>query len=257
MKPLTIDLTARTAIVTGGTSGIGLSIARALGRAGAKVVIVGRNADRGAKAQAGLAEEGIDAMFLPGDLEDENAMGAVLELACEKLGKLNILVNNAARIHPEMYQPFRSIPWDELQRSLAVNYLGALFCCRKLMPWLDAVGGNIINVSSVGGTESFSNATAYCPTKAALDHFTRCLALESGPFGVRVNAIAPGYTDTPGVSFATADAATTEKVCREKIPVGRLGHTDEVGVVAAFLASDLASYMTGSVVVVDGGWLLK
>jgi NAD(P)-dependent dehydrogenase (short-subunit alcohol dehydrogenase family) len=256
MSGIIILLKGKTALITGGTAGIGKGIARALGEAGARVVINGIDETRGRAAEQELRQLGIETHFYAADISDDAALARMVQQTVAWFGRLDILVNNAAYLHPEMYQPLAQLPQAEWDKALAVNYRAAVVACRAALPELQKTRGCILNISSVGAVEPFANATAYCPTKAALEHFTRGLARELAPQGIRVNAIAPGWIDTPGVAFHTSDVKRTQEVVAQKIPLGRLGQPVDVANCAAFVVSDLASYMTGTVVTVDGGWLL-
>lgn len=256
MSGIEISLRDKVAVVTGGTSGIGMSIARALGRAGACIVVNNLNESLGFGIENELRNAGIEARFIAADISNDVAVRQLIEQAAAWRGRLDILVNNAAHMHPEMYQPFAQIPQSELDKAFAVNYRGAVVCCKAALPHLEKTRGCILNISSVGGVESWPNASAYCPPKAALDHFTRVLASEVASLGIRVNAIAPGLIDTPGVAFHTSDKQQTQELVSRKIPLGRIGKPEDIANIAVFLVSDLAAYMTGSVVTVDGGWLL-
>jgi NAD(P)-dependent dehydrogenase (short-subunit alcohol dehydrogenase family) len=253
---MVISLKNKSALVTGGTAGIGKGIARTLGQAGARVVINGIDGTRGRNAEKELRDAGIDAHFVSADVADDGALTQLIGKTCELIGGLDILVNNAAYVQPRMYQPLSEISQAEWDRALAVNYRSAVVCCKNALPHLKKNRGCILNISSVGAVETFQNATAYCPAKAALEHFTRGLARELAPQGVRVNAIAPGWIDTPGVAFQTSNVEQTQQVVSRKIPLGRLGKPEDIANCAAFLVSDLAAYITGAVVTVDGGWLL-
>jgi NAD(P)-dependent dehydrogenase (short-subunit alcohol dehydrogenase family) len=256
MSGVAISLRDKIAIVTGGTSGIGKGIAQALGRAGARVVINGLDETRGRRAEQELRSLGVDTHFFAADISDDAAIERMLKQTVAWYGRLDILVNNAAHVHHGMYQTLAQLPQAEWDKALAINYRAAVVCCKTALPELEKSRGCILNISSVGAVETFSNATAYCPAKAALEHFTRGLARELATLSIRVNAIAPGWIDTPGVAFHTSDAEKTRAIVAQKIPLGRLGKPEDIGNCAVFVVSDLAAYMTGSVVTVDGGWLL-
>ncbi len=256
MSAVVISLKDRVAIVTGGTAGIGKGIALTFGRAGASVVINGVNEARGLAAQKELQNTGINARFIAADVADDPALANLVAQTVKLHGRLDILVNNAAYVQSQMYQPLAELSQAEWDKALAINYRSAVVACKTALPHLQLSRGCILNISSVGGVETFLNATAYCPAKAALEHFTRGLARELAPQGVRVNAIAPGWINTPGVAFQTSNVERTQEVVSRKIPLGRLGEPEDIANAALFLASDLASYMTGTVVTVDGGWLL-
>jgi NAD(P)-dependent dehydrogenase (short-subunit alcohol dehydrogenase family) len=243
-----IDLHGKTMLVTGGTSGIGKAIARCALEAGAKVAIMSRRA--GLVAQ--VAGE-IGAFGVPGDVTSmEDATRAVAAVR-ERFGGLSTLVNNAGVIGGA---GTADTPVEEWNRIMSINVDGTVNMCRAALVDLKASGGaSIVNLSSVTGSRPFAQVTAYCMAKAAVDMYTKCLALELAPDQVRVNAIAPGVvvTNLHTVTNAVADYDAFLERGKETHPLGRVGEVDDIASIALFLASDLSSWMTGAIVPVDGG----
>ena len=244
------DLTGRTAVITGGGQGIGFSCAQALGEAGAKVVIGEKIPERAASAAAQLRALDIDAT---GETLDVTDSAAVEELA-EKLGNAVILVNNAGVAISDVRAEDTS---DEHWRfHMAVNVDGLFYCCRSFGKRMLANGrGSIVNIGSMSGVivnkpqpQAFYNAS-----KAAVHHLTKSLAAEWGLRGVRVNAVAPTYIETPLTKFGMENK-TMADVWLDMTPMGRVGQPEEIASVVLFLASDAASLLTGSIVLADGGY---
>jgi NAD(P)-dependent dehydrogenase (short-subunit alcohol dehydrogenase family) len=248
------DLTGRTAVVTGGGQGIGLACARALGEAGARVIILELLPDRGVDAVASLAGHGIEAHALAVDVTDSAEVDAVAARVLRDHGGADILVNNAGVAKSDVAAENTS---DEHWRlHMSVNLDGLFWCCRAFGRQMLARGkGAIVNIGSMSGLivnkpqpQSFYNAS-----KAAVHHLTRSLAAEWGARGVRVNAVAPTYIETPLTRFGMENRAMAA-VWLEMTPMGRVGQPEEIGSVVLFLASDASSLMTGSIVLADGGY---
>lgn len=244
------DLKGRTAVVTGGGQGIGFACAQALGEAGAKVVVAEKMPERVESAVKQLAALGIDARGEALDVTDSAAVAAL----AGKLGDASILVNNAGVALSDVRAEDTS---DEHWRfHMAVNLDGLFYCCREFGRRMLAHGsGSIVNIGSMSGfivnkpqPQSFYNAS-----KAAVHHLTKSLAAEWGQRGVRVNAVAPTYIETPLTKFGMENKPMAD-VWLEMTPMGRVGQPDEIASVVLFLASDASSLLTGSIVVADGGY---
>jgi NAD(P)-dependent dehydrogenase (short-subunit alcohol dehydrogenase family) len=245
------SLEGRTALVTGGSRGIGRAIAAAFLEAGARVIISARGRDGLDQA---ARELGPNALALPCDIADPAAVAALIEQAWA-LGPLDILVNNAG-ISP-FYKRAEHVTVDEWDQVVDVNFRGTYFCsietARRMFE--AGLGGSIINVTSVGGTMPLERLAVYSGVKAGLNQLTRALALEWADRGVRVNAIAPGWTETDFTSdlFASRHG---ERL-RAEIPMGRFAVPDDVTGAALFLASDASRYVTGAIIPIDGGRSLR
>jgi NAD(P)-dependent dehydrogenase (short-subunit alcohol dehydrogenase family) len=248
------DLAGRTAVVTGGGQGIGYACAQALGEAGAKVIVLELLPERGAQAAASLAELGIDAHALTADVTDSSQIDAVAAAVQRDHGGADILVNNAGVAKSDVRAEDTT---DEHWRfHIDVNLNGLFWCCRAFGRQMLARGkGAIVNVGSMSGfivnkpqPQAFYNAS-----KAAVHHLTKSLAAEWGARGVRVNAVAPTYIETPLTRFGMEDQSMYP-TWLEMTPMNRVGQPEEIGAVVLFLASDASSLMTGSIVLADGGY---
>src|SRR3989344_2906876 len=255
-----INLKNKTAIVTGGAMGIGFGIAYRLAEAGANVVIADLNEKAGNKAVEELSANGWKAVFIKTDVADEKEVRDATLFAEKTYGSVDILVNNAG-IYPII--PVMQMASADFEKILAIN-LKSVFLFTKSVAEImikQGTGGKIINITSIDALHPSSVGLAvYDASKHGLWGFTKNTALELAPHNIQVNAIAPGGIATPGTGAgtpATPEMETILKKFLEKIPMKRMGEPDDIGKVALFLASDLASYMTGSQIVVDGGVLLS
>ncbi|MBI2767302.1 MAG: SDR family oxidoreductase [Chloroflexi bacterium] len=241
------SLEGRTALVTGGSRGIGFSIAQAFIAAGARVVITARGEEQ---LQAAARELGVNAIARRCDNTDPTDIARAVESAWE-LAPIDILVNNAG-ISP-YYKRAEYVTVADWDSVIDVNLRGSFFCATEVAKRMFESGraGSIINISSVGGSTPLERLNVYGVSKAGLDHMTRILALEWADRNVRVNGIAPGWTETDftGDLFASRWG---EKL-RADIPLGRLATSSDIAGAAVYLASDASSYVTGSLIVVDGG----
>lgn len=251
-----INLKGKTAIVTGGAMGIGFGIAYRLAEAGANVVIVDLNEDIGNKAAKELSDNGWDVVFVKADVSEESDVKRATDFAVATYGGIDILVNNAG-IYPMI--PAMKMSVEDFKKIMAVNVRSVFMFTKAVGDVMikQDRGGKIINITSVDALHPSSvGLAAYDASKHALWGFTKNTALELAPHNIQVNAIAPGGIATPGTGAGMPVSAILKKF-KEKIPMKRMGESDEIGKVALFLASGLASYMTGSQIVVDGGVLLS
>jgi NAD(P)-dependent dehydrogenase (short-subunit alcohol dehydrogenase family) len=244
-----IRLDGKVALVTGGSRGIGLAIAKACAKAGAKVMISSR---RTAALESAVREIVGEAAHFTANAGDPEAAEACVEATVDRFGGLDILVNNAAT-NP-YFGPMIDIDESRAAKTVSVNQIGALTWSR--CAWRSAMrdaGGTIVNIASIGGCTVEPNIGFYNVTKAALIHLTRQLAGEIGP-AVRVNGIAPGLVKT---DMARALWETREDEVAGRLPLRRLGEVEDIANAALFLASDLASWITGHTLVVDGGAMVR
>lgn len=243
-----LRLDGRVALVTGGTRGIGRAIAEAYVGAGAAVVVLARKADELAETEAALAALGGPVLTVAGSAGDPDVLDGAVARAVDELGRLDIVVNNAAT-NPA-FGPTIEVESRAVRKILEVNLEGPLHLAQAAWrAWMQEHGGVILNVASVGGLHASPFIGTYNVSKAALIHLTRQLALELAP-GVRVNAVAPGLVRT---DFARALWEPDEEGTGRRHPLGRIGVPDDVAALALFLVSDAAAWITGEVYRLDGG----
>lgn len=253
-----INLTGKVAIVTGGAKGIGLGIVRRLHEAGAKVVIADQDEAEAQKIAAECnAVKPDSALSCKTDVSQNSDVQQLVAATVEKYGRVDILVNNAG-IFPIV--TMQEISEDTFKKVLDVNIMGPFLCTKYVSQQMIAQGsgGRIINITSIDALHPSAIGLAhYDASKHGLWGFTKNTALELAPHKIWVNAIAPGVIATPGASAGTKDSSLSLEDFVARIPMGRIGQPDDIGRAALFLASDMASFMTGSQIVVDGGTLLK
>lgn len=244
-----IDLSGRKALVTGGASGIGEATTKLLAELGAEVAIADINRDGLADAARRTGAKA----WTAGDVAEADDVERMMAEAARALGGID-LVFNSAGIGDDLVPVHEQTP-ERWQRVVDVNLRGAYLICRaagRLM--LEAKRGAIVNVSSIVGLDGFPGRSAYGVAKAGVIHLTKTLACEWGPVGIRVNAIAPAYTLTPMVRDLLDRNIFDPTLIERRTPLVRLGLPEEMARAAAFLLSDWASYITGTVLPVDGGW---
>ena len=258
-----IDLSGKTAIVTGGAKGIGLGIVNRLSEAGAYVVVADTDEEAAKQAAAQFASEGRDCDYSVTDVSNEVSVKQLVQAAVKKSGCVDILVNNAG-IYPNI--PLSDMTSEQFQKVLDVNLKGTFLTTKYVSEEMKkGGGGRIINVTSIDALHpSMIGLAHYDASKHGMWGFTKNSALELAKHNIWVNAIAPGGIQTPGVAAMSAsspeaghDQTAIVEQFMAKIPMHRMGEPDDIGKVALFLASDLSSYMTGSQIVIDGGVLLS
>jgi 3-oxoacyl-[acyl-carrier protein] reductase len=245
-------LTGRVVLVTGGTRGIGRGIAEVLCAAGARVVITGRDAVRGQKAAEEISAQGSPCLFTAADVRSLAELESAAALAREQFGSLDVLVHNAG-IYPEvLLEQMTEADWDLVHDT---NLKGTFFAFRACLPLLkQSRAGRIILVSSITGpVTGYPGLAHYGASKAGMDGFMRTAAIEVAPFGITVNAVAPGSIRTEGLADLGAEAIASMEAL---IPLHRLGDPHDIAGAVLYLASDLASFVTGQSLVVDGGQTL-
>lgn len=243
----------KTVIVTGASSGIGRASALAFGRAGASVVLTGRDPRALADVEGAIRDAGGRATAYVADLRRDDSAVLIVDAARSAFGGIDVLVNAAGIIATGALQTTTDETWDAM---MDINVRAPFRLMRAAAPHLAERKGAIVNVSSVNGLRSFGGVLAYCVSKAALDHLTRCAALEMAPLGVRVNAVNPGVTVTNLHRRSGMDeekyAAFLER-SKETHPLGRPGQPDDIAALIVFLASEKAGWMTGETIPIDGG----
>jgi NAD(P)-dependent dehydrogenase (short-subunit alcohol dehydrogenase family) len=247
-------LGGRNAIVTGAGQGIGLACAEALGEAGAKVIIADRDPHAAEAGYTGLRAKGYDTEIMIMDVTDSARVSEVADQLVARHGKIDILVNNAGIARSET--PAENVADEHWLNVVDVNLNGTFWCCRAFgRHMLGARSGSIVNIGSMSGfiVNKPQEQCYYNASKAAVHHLTKSLAAEWGARGVRVNAVAPTYIATPLNEFVKNNPQMYDAWIGGT-PMGRMGEVDEIASVVLFLASDAASLMTGSVVLVDGGY---
>ena len=250
-------LSGRVGIVTGAAGGIGRAIALAMSAAGARVIVSDVNLEQGEATVSAIKSAGGEAVFVACDVSNSEQVKHLIQTSLEHFGQLDVLVNNAGisggskRIHELEVET-----WDAV---IAVNLRGPFLCAKYAIPHLKP-GAVIVNIASTYGLIGAPLAGAYCASKAGVVNLTRQLAVDYGSFGIRVNAICPGYVDTdmggyraslPPEQSAAANARREANAALQ--PIGRQAQALEIARVAVFLASEESSFMTGSIVTVDGG----
>ena len=245
------DLTDKVAVVTGSSRGIGRSIAETMAQMGAKVVISSRKAEACEPVAAAIRDKGGKAAVIPCNISRRNEVEALIRGAEETLGPIDILVCNAA-VNP-YYGPLGEITDEAFDKIMGANVKSNLWLCSLAIPGMAARGGGaVVMVSSIAGIRGTEMFGAYGISKAADFALARNLAVEWGPKNVRVNCIAPGLVKTDFARALWEDEKALERRNRAT-PLRRIGAPDEIGGVAAFLASPAASFITGQVIVADGG----
>jgi 3-oxoacyl-[acyl-carrier protein] reductase len=249
----TQPLTSRVAIVTGSSSGIGRAIAGELAARGMSVVVTSRSAERAQATAAAIEERGGTALAVAAELTDAEAPAVLVARALEAFGRLDVLVNNAGAGQVAASETLAVADW---QRIIDLD-LSAPFRCAQAAaaPMLAAGRGVIVNVTSLNGHVALPGRAAYGAAKHGLEGLTKTLAVEWARRGVRVVSVAPAYVATALVAESSKAGGFTLEEVAQRTPLGRLAEPEEVARVVAFLVSDDASYVTGSSVLVDGGWV--
>jgi NAD(P)-dependent dehydrogenase (short-subunit alcohol dehydrogenase family) len=248
-------LDEQTAIVTGGSKGLGLAIAAGLASAGARVMLVSRHEQQSAEAAQEIASHfAVDALGLAADVVDTNAMEQVARRCLERWGRLDILVNSAGI---NIRGPIDEITPEQFDQVMKTNVHGTWAACRAAIPHMkQAKYGRIVNLASTLGVVGLANRTPYASSKGAVVQMTRALGLELAPFGVTCNAICPGPFLTD-MNVPIADSEEAKKFIVGAVALERWGELEEIQGAAIYLASRASSYTTGSLITVDGGWTAR
>jgi len=250
-----MDLKDKVAIITGARRGMGRSHALTLARAGAKVVVADISLEDCQKVVDEIKKAKGEALAVKCDVTKKEEVEEMVKKAVEKFGKVDILVNNAGICQ---FKPFLELTEEEWDRTLDINLKGYFLCAQAAAKeMVQRKSGVIINIASVAMGQAgvgFPTLVHYCASKGAIVAMTEALALELAPYNIRVNAISPGAIETPMIDPLKKDPKAIEGMLA-RIPMHRVGKTEEVSNLVLFLASDASSYITGSTVVIDGGWL--
>jgi NAD(P)-dependent dehydrogenase (short-subunit alcohol dehydrogenase family) len=247
-----LDLQNKTAVVIGGTSGIGLALARGLAQAGANVVATGRREELVKRVSAEIVARGRRSLAQPCDVTDNSSIERLLQSACKEFGSVQILVNCAGRTKK---MPTLDFPESEWNAIIETNLTGTLRACRVFgRHMVEQRYGRIVNIASISSLVSLYQVAAYSASKAAVASLTKSLAIEWAPSGVCVNALVPGVFRTD-LNAGLLDGTERGKEFLLRTPMRRFGKVEELVGATVFLASDAASYVTGHLLVVDGGML--
>lgn len=254
MKGL-FDLSGKVAVVTGGNGGIGLGMARGLAGAGARVVIAARNAAKSQEAVDALRALGSDAFALAADVADEASVAALFTEIAARCGRLDILVNNAGIFLKKSPQDTLLAEWQTVMQT---NSTGPFLCARAAYPHLCAAGGGkIINVGSLVSIFGVPQAAAYCTSKGAVLQLTRSLATAWAADGIQVNAVLPGWAETPLTHSARLTVPGLNDGVVARTPARRWAEIEDFEGVAVFLASRASDFITGAAITVDGGYSVQ
>jgi NAD(P)-dependent dehydrogenase (short-subunit alcohol dehydrogenase family) len=247
-----LDLSGKVAVVVGGTSGIGRAIAFGLADAGADVIPTSRRSELVEQAAKDIESRGVQSLRVCSDVSDKQSLQDVLKATVEKFGKVDILVNSAGRTKRAPTVTFSEADWNDI---LDTNLSGILRACQVFGPhMLERRYGRVINIASLGTFVALYEVAAYSASKAAVGSLTKSLAVEWAQHGICVNAITPGVFRTP-MNEKLLDGTARGQEFLMRTPMKRFGRVEELAGAAVFLASDAASFVTGQILVVDGGFL--
>jgi len=248
-----LRLDGQIAVITGSSMGIGKAVAEIYGQAGARVVVNSRDERRARSVAGELTAAGINTFAVAADIADPAQVARLFAAVDERWGPVDVLVNNAG---VSMIGPSETLPLDSWRHTIDLNLTGPFLCAQEAARRMIPRGrGVIINVSSILGELGLPKRAAYCASKHGLNGLTKALAAEWAPHGIRVYSINPAYIDTDMDTGDQVSGDYTRADIQRRTPLGRYGTSEEVANVALFLASDASSYMTGSHIDVDGGWL--
>ncbi len=251
-EAVTADLSGRAAVVTGAARGLGRAIALRLAREGACVTCADMDLEGLKQVASQAAAENTKVLPVQVDVSIASEVKAMIQETLDAFGKVDILINNAAIWETVEVEEMKEEQWDRL---MAINLKGSFLCCREVIRHMKANRfGRIVNMASIAGrTGGNMPAAHYAASKGGVIAFTRALARESAPFGIRVNAVAPGVCETP---LTQSWPAEVKEEIRQRVPLGRLGRDEDIAGTVAFLVSEDAGYVTGAVIDVNGGLLM-
>ncbi|GGY71014.1 SDR family NAD(P)-dependent oxidoreductase [Marinobacter zhanjiangensis] len=246
------DLAGKVSLVTGAGRGIGRSIALGLAEAGSDLVLCSRSPDELETVAAEARKKGVTALVVTCDVSDPGQITAAVDTAIRELGHIDVLINNAGLA---IKRRAEDLPLEDWQTIINVNLTGVFLMAQAVgRHMLERGSGSIVNISSIAGKTGLTGSSAYCASKGGVDMLTKTLAVEWAGRGVRVNALAPAYTETPLVKSITDVRADFADKVVARTPMQRMADPDEMVGTAIYLASRASSYVTGETVMVDGGW---
>jgi NAD(P)-dependent dehydrogenase (short-subunit alcohol dehydrogenase family) len=249
-----IDLSGRTAVITGASRGLGEQMAKALAAAGAKIALVARDAERLEAVRAAIVEQGGTAEVFLADVTRESDVAALPEAITARLGAAQILINNAGT---NLRKNLLEFTLDEFRGVIDSSLISTFLMCRAFIPAMRGTGfGRILNMTSIMSHISLPGRTAYSAAKAALLGLTKALALELAPEGITVNGISPGPVGI-GLNLVLMSNPEANAQFLSSLPVGRWGKPEEISALACYLCSDYTGFITGTDIVIDGGWMAK
>ena len=248
-----LSLDGKVVLITGGGTGLGLAMVRALARAGANLVIAGRRPGPIDDAASEVKALGRDALALSTDVSDSSQVDRMVATTLQHFGQIDVLINNAALVSQNVRKAIWDISDDEWQGAMNVNLNGAFYCSRAVAkPMADRGQGKIVNVASGFGLRGGRDIYMYCCSKGAVIQLTRVLSFSLARHGITANTIAPGFIPTRSTE---GDLRATLPPSGDFLPIGKLGVPEDLGPVAVFLSSAASDYMTGEMIIVDGGGL--
>jgi gluconate 5-dehydrogenase len=248
-----LNLDGKVVVITGGGTGLGLEMVRALTRSGANLAIAGRRPGPIEAARDEALAAGQDAIAVPTDVSKSSEVNALIETAVAHFGRIDVLINNAAMVAENVLKPIWEITDDEWETAMTINLSGAFYCARAAAkPMADAGKGKIVNVASGFGLRGGRDLYMYCCSKGGVIQLTRVLSFSLARYGITANSIVPGFIPTIDPA---AEINRTLPQSGDFLPSGKLGRPEELGPIAVFLSSDASDYMTGEMFILDGGGL--
>ena len=247
-----LSLDGKNVVITGGGTGLGLAMVRALARAGATLAIAGRRQGPIDDAAAEAESLGSEAISVPTDVTDVPQVEGLMRAATERFGKIDVLINNAGAVQDNVRKPIWEITDEDWHRVMDVNLTGAFYCSRAVSkPMVDQGHGKIINVASGFGMRGGRDIYVYCTSKGGMIQFTRVLSFNLARYGVTANSIVPGFVPTGDMGNTQSSLPRSG----DFLPIGKLGKPEDFGPLAVFLSSSASDYMTGEMIIADGGGL--